>query len=105
MSRMIRTGLENRTCTIYDADSPTGQCPKRWFCRGRCLQHYTALRRAEIEGRAAELQEQQVPPQRPKWEWPGDSEWLIARLEADENLLELKPKDEETDGTELPKGE
>ena len=47
------------------------------------------LRRAEIEGRVAELQQQ--PPAPKKWEWPGDTQWLLDRLEADENILELAP--------------
>ena len=87
---MSHMGIENRTCTIYDANSPTGQCQKPWFCRGRCNRHYMDLRRAEIEGRVAELQQQE--PQRPKWSWPGDEQWLVDRLESDENILELAPK-------------
>src|ERR1035437_5351386 len=81
-----RYAPESRTCTIYDTNSPTGQCPKPWFCRGRCQPHYMSLRRAELEGRAEKLQQQE--PQRPKWEWPGDEQFLIDRLEAAEKGIE-----------------
>jgi hypothetical protein len=45
-----------------------------------------SLRRAELEGRAEKLQQQE--PQRPKWEWPGDEQFLIDRLEAAEKGIE-----------------
>lgn len=81
-----------RTCTIYDATTDNHQCPKPWFCRGRCQAHYMSLRRAELEGRAEKLQQQE--PQRPQWEWPGDEQFLIDRLEAAEKGIEDQPKDD-----------
>jgi hypothetical protein len=56
--------------------------------------HYLALRRAELEGKAAELEKRE--PQRPKFEWPGDEQWLIDRLERAENGIEDEPEDQET---------
>jgi hypothetical protein len=53
------------------------------------------LRRAELEGRAAELQK--LEPQRPRWEWAGDSEWLASRLEKEEEALadKIEPEPEQ----------
>jgi hypothetical protein len=65
----------DRTCSIYG-------CSEGLFCRARCYRHYLDLRRYELEGRAAELQ--QAEPSRPRWEWPGDEKFLIDRLERDE---------------------
>jgi hypothetical protein len=52
------------------------------------------LRRAELEGRAAELQT--LEPQRPRWEWPGDEQWLIDRLESEEEALAGPTKQQES---------
>src|SRR5712691_17321 len=88
MSR--HTADPNRTCTIYDSESPTERCQGEVWCRGRCRKHYLSLRRFELEGRATELEK--LEPQRPKWSWPGDEQFLIDRLERAEF-----PEDEEKD--------
>ncbi len=100
MSR--HTADQNRLCTIYDANSPTGQCQGKWFCRRRCFAHYMSLRRAELEGRAAEIQK--LEPERPKWSWPGDEQWLIERLEKEEEALADRPEQQESskESTEGP---
>jgi hypothetical protein len=87
-------------CCIYDPNSPTEQCQEPILCRGRCRKHYLTMRRFEIEGRLAELEklEPQVPkkePQKPRWEWPGDEAWLVARLEALEPGIEEPPQEQQ----------
>lgn len=50
------------------------------FCRGFCAIHYHAWRAHRVaNGNPARGADDIVVPERPRWEWPGDAQALIAQ--------------------------
>jgi hypothetical protein len=86
---------EPRFCEVHECRTGANDTPGVLFCRRRCASHYVALRKYELEGRAAELE--LADPARPHWEYPGDSAWLISRLERDAPDVPDAPNGQETD--------
>jgi hypothetical protein len=55
-----------RTCCVYDATEPSGHCEKPWFARGRCREHWVALRNMSLDEQAQEIERAGMPV-RTKW--------------------------------------
>ena len=67
-------------------------CDKVRFCFGKCSLHFKALSSIERERlthlcrseRNAEYQKSIIPPEKPRWEWPGDEQALVEMTERQE---------------------
>jgi hypothetical protein len=81
--------LEDRRCGIYG-------CTNVVLCRQLCQIHYVQRRRWELEGLSAAAiaaLEPHEPPKKP-WVWPGDEQFLIDRLENDDQILGITEQEE-----------
>jgi hypothetical protein len=62
-------------CCVYDAKH--GECPRKAYRNGRCLGRYRAL----VSDEHCASHENFALPTRPPYEWVGDEQVLIKRLE------------------------
>jgi hypothetical protein len=67
-----RRSKAKKVCSIEGCETPS-------YCYGRCLKHYTQLRKMNADARLAEL----AKPKHtlPKWEYLGHEDELIAEQE------------------------
>jgi hypothetical protein len=74
-----------KTCCVYDANEPSGHCEKPWFARGRCREHWHALRILSPSEREQEIERAGMPI-RKSFEWTGDEKSLAEKYGKNDEL-------------------
>jgi hypothetical protein len=64
-----------KSCCVYSATEPSGHCKNKAFARGRCREHWRALRTLSPTERAQEIERGELPVRKP-WEHLGDEDTL-----------------------------